>query len=445
MGKRPLFRAVWLTAGCVLSCAQATPEPEAPPSSVEVRAAPEPAPTASEDEQLARVLARVAKQRQLSALSPVHGSRLSRSEMAQRLREQMLQEIPPEVVEAQTAFLILLHTAEKDFDYLNAIRDLLGSELAGFYDPLTQSMVLAEELKGAEYDITLAHELVHALQDQHYNLKSLSVYAEDQGDRKSAIHALAEGDATSAMFDDMLSPRGQSALDLSEYAIGLQLRAGMAFSEQVGDVPALIKRSLIAPYDDGLKFVHALRRRGGWTAVNAAWSTPPETTEQLLHVEKYDAREPAVSVPVPDAPGPEWKDIYHDVLGEQTIALLLEEWAPRRVARSSAEGWGGDRVAVFRQAERYTFAWHIVMDDEPSASRLFQGLVPLLGDASLKGPPKAGTSPLCAERDGLGPVALKLVGRHVVVVAGPFSRNAEAAETEFSCAAARTWSNAVVK
>ena len=88
-----------------------------------------------------------------------------------------------------------------------ALRD---AQLLGFYDPKRKTFFVEGKLSGEEADVTLFHEFVHALQDQHYDLSHLGDFEEDGGDRQSAVHGLAEGDATSAMIDAMLKPSGST-------------------------------------------------------------------------------------------------------------------------------------------------------------------------------------------------------------------------------------------
>src|SRR6185436_3813647 len=99
----------------------------------------------------------------------------------------------------------------------------------------------------------------------------------------------------------------------------------------IGSVaPPIIVRSVMAPYSDGIELVHWARRRGGWAAVDELWRNPPTTSEQMLHPEKLLAREPAEPIGVPVAPpaGPS-AVLYHDVMGEQSVRLMFEEWLPR--------------------------------------------------------------------------------------------------------------------
>ena len=110
----------------------------------------------------------------------------------------------------------------------------------------------------------------------------------------------------------------------------------------------------------GLAFVQALYQRGGWARVNSAYDDPPQSTEQILHPEKYLANEQPIelaAVPLTDTLGTDWRLIADDVLGEWRTDLLLSANAderlriPAEAARSAARGWGGDRVQVYYNAK----------------------------------------------------------------------------------------------
>jgi hypothetical protein len=440
-----------LTAG-VVGCG---PAPEGPRAASPARPpeAQKPAPPAAAEREEAGVqtasavviaaLGAVSRARELAVKGEVRGVALSRAEMAARVRTTIEKEVPPEVMTAQAEMLIALGTAPADFDYGQAIVTLMSAQLAGYYEPSTKTMYLASDLAEAEREATLAHELVHALQDQHYNLENLVRYRPDQSDVQSAAHALAEGDATSAMFDQMLAPRAMKATDLSEELIGLQVRAAATFGVSGPGVPDVLKRSLVSPYVDGIEFVHFLRRRGGWAAVDAAWSRPPSSTEQLLHPDKYLSGELPVAVAVP--PPPEaaiGEPGYTDVLGEQSLRLLLEEWMPRASAVKSSAGWAGDRLAVWRFGERVAVAWHLVADDVASATRSEGAL--LRGVAAQRDPGAKGPSTPCAERAALGPLLVRRKGREVVVIAGPYQRQKAVTKAASTCEAASAWADRIL-
>jgi hypothetical protein len=405
---------------------------------------------ANPDEVVARALRTVSEIRGLPIKGKVDGKYIGRDEMVRRVKEQIHRDIPEKVLVAQDEILFSLGTVSADFDYETSILGLMGTQLAGFYDPKEKAMYMAQDLVGIERDATLAHELVHALQDQHYDLEKLISFKEDAGDEQTAIHALAEGDATSAMFDHVMAARGGRATDLGDEMLALQIRGSMEISPETQNVPTIVKRSVISPYVDGTMFVHWARRRDGWRAVDEAWKNPPKTTEQLLHPEKYAAREPgvAIAVPLPDPQGP--KDvIFKDIFGEQSLRLLFEEWMPRRRAVESASDWGGDRIAVFRDDKRFAVAWHVQFDTEAAAVRgleaFARGVLRDKVDVSAEeGAKAAKKGKLCRERKDAGPYAALRTGKHIAIVAGPYDRpSPTTARSAGTCANALKWAKSI--
>jgi hypothetical protein len=396
-------------------------------------------------------LAHVSRRRQLSAKGPVRGKTISRQKMLEHVRAQIRREIPERVVRAQNELLFGLGAAPVHFDFEVALLALMKAQLAGFYEPRDKTMYLLEDLVGAEREATLAHELVHALQDQHWDLGAKVKFEEDRGDAVAAYHTLAEGDATSAMLDHMLAPRGMKAIDMSDDLIALEVQGSVEIAPGTSDVPMIVKRSVVAPYVDGLKLIHWARRRGGWSAVDAVWARPPTTTEQVLHPEKYLANETGDSLALPPPfPGGPKAVLYRDVLGEQTVRLLFEDWMPQKSAVEAAAGWGGDRAVVFGEGDQVALAWHLRFDDESSAKRaataFARGILERKGKAyvPLEEAAKALKSgALCRERPDAGPFALVRKGRDLAITAGPFRRQGGSAKSAARCAAAQVWATTI--
>jgi hypothetical protein len=321
--------------------------------------------------------------------------------------------------------------------------------LLGFYDPKQKAFFVGGDLDGEEADVTLWHELVHALQDQHYDLSHLTEWQPDLGDGQAAVHSLAEGDATSAMLDAMLKPRGATALDMPD---GL-MRAQSVLGSAALTAPPILVRSLLAPYVDGLAFTNYLRRRGGFAAVDEAWRAPPVSTEQLLHPEKFLAREQPLIVPLasPPAHAPQLRERFHDVMGEQTLRLLFEEWLPASTAAAAAADWGGDRLTVFSDdaRKRWAIGWHLRFDSAAAAERAFVAFLRSAPLTERGHDPRALPDPaaavkrrgdkLCRARHVQGPLALVRHGSDLGVTLGPFERNTNGVAIDPDCSAALAW------
>ena len=162
----------------------------------------------------------------------------------------------------------------------------------------------------------------------------------------------------------------------------------------------------------------------------ASTCTPPVSTEQILHADKYASREPPVPVPAPTfaGVGPGFRAVLDDVVGEQGLRLMLEEWTGEEPARKAAAGWGGDRYVVARRddagARSVAVGWHVVMDTDADAAE------------SRISSPEAGK---CRERPKLGLLARRRRGRDLVFASGPYVRRGRETGGSGSRAAAGRW------
>jgi hypothetical protein len=442
------LRRAWLAAALALAaCGDARPmQPRQPEvvalADAKARPARRDGDDAGEPEQniairraVATMLERVARKRALPAKAPVPLKVLPRAEVLQRIREKTDREVPKGVLEAQGELLRAFGLTDPSYDFVRGMYELIEGNIAGFYDQDENAMFMPDDLPDAVIEETLAHELVHALQDQHFDLGKMLEQAPGDSDRITAGHALCEGDAMSAMFDLTV---GDAALVDTE-KLRLSMVASVALSGSGGTTPRVLQAALIAPYVDGFQFVQSLRKRGGWSAVDGAYKLRPTSTEQLLHLDKYDAREPPILVPEPPMPqaGADWQRVDADVLGEQGLRMVLEQLATRPLAADGAAGWGGDRFLVARRdaeggGSEWAVAWHIRFDGGKDAGEAEQLL--------KKWQPSA-----CVERTHLGPLAWKRSGDAVALVGGPYRIGADGALASASdCKLTSTWLKGVL-
>lgn len=412
---------------------------EAPPKATsaptaQVTATPtvevEPQIVASE-QALLTMLARVSKVRGLPVREKVNLRTLDRATIGQMLRKKAEDELPPAVLVNQTETMVALGLVKADYDATAGMFQMLGASIAGFYEPADRTMYLVKDLSKMERDTTLAHELVHALQDQHYALGPLLAYRPDADELLAAGHALAEGDATAAMVDVASNGKATLPIDMFEQEMRRSIE------QMAPDVPVVLRESLIAPYVDGYTFVQALRARGGYPAVDAVWKSLPTTTEQLLHIDKYDAHEAAITVADPsfDAladskKSRSFKPILKQVLGEQGLRIVLQSWSDVASAVIGAAGWGGDRCVLAEgqgsAAGERALACSFVFDteqDAKEAAKLFKGQAH--GD--------------CLARPDTGPFAWAQKKRDVALVVGPYLRTEKTVKSTGTCQEAKRW------
>ncbi len=247
-----------------------------------------------------------------------------------------------------------------------------GTSIGGFYSPSKGSIVLVsnnnENLHVSES--TLAHELMHALQDQHFDLTSFN---QSTRERHNAIDGLLEGEANN--IEAIYSNRCRNAWKgtcLSDTTGSGDGGDGLA---NIG--PYLIKYQ---PYSDGPAFVRHMRKQSGWEGVNDVYSNPPASTEQIIHPNKYPNDEPA-TVSVQDSASNGWTRLqpegrpnygevgeaglfamfmypYYESQGSTQIIPAndffnrnsegnLRKVDPLNYQSKPTNGWDGDRIVVY--------------------------------------------------------------------------------------------------
>jgi hypothetical protein len=353
--------AVILLAACGTSNGSATPTSvppsasptaatsAAPPSTGVQSAPPDPATV------YAQIEAQVQQIRGLTAKKPVDPKLLDEAKLKANVTASFEKDNPPALVDANERLYRLLGLIPAGTSLKDLYLKLLSSQVAGYYDSDTKELYVVSRSGaiGPTEKITFAHEFDHALQDQNFGLSKLQLDATGESDRSLARLALPEGDATQLMSE-------WAAANMTPAEL-LQMLKDSSDPEQtkiLAEMPAMLKDSLTFPYTSGLQFINQAKASGGWAAVDALYADPPASTEQVLHPDKYAARETPVKVAFPKdlakRLGNGWSVDYEDTLGE----FQLSEWlsaagkVPAGVAATAAAGWGGDRVALVRNGER---------------------------------------------------------------------------------------------
>ena len=275
---------------------------------------------------------------------------------------------------------------------------LLEENVAGFYDERPDKRRLYAVSEDRSFtpmnQIVLAHELRHALQDQYRDLYSyLGDEVTDFDDRRVAWMSLLEGDATLVMERFVKLRLGLSGDEASEG--GLE-SAGLGAPSlyDLPDAPPVVRDHLMQPYLAGLALCRAVRARGGATALRDAWVSPPESTEQVLHPERFFAREPPRRV-VPSLPAPSGARLLSEgTLGELLLRSLLEPGA-----EAAAEGWGGDGWRLYDAGSRTLLLWRSEWDT-PADAREFQTALRARFDRHATREPARGGFELFRNSDG---------------------------------------------
>jgi hypothetical protein len=311
----------------------------------------------------------VSQMRGLEFKRPVTPKLLTSEQLRSRLLDKFEQEWPREEARGLALTLAAFDLLEPETDLYPLYLDLYTEQVAGFYDPETQELYVVSAASGVNVSgrMTLAHELTHALQDQHYDLQELGYgqKAEHDSEYMAGLDGLVEGDASLLQAEYM---RQFSPLDW--------LRFGWEYSRldmsKFSQAPRAISAGLTFPYLQGGNFVKSLYASGGWAAVNAAFANPPQSTEQILHPGRYrmsDRPRLVTLPPLTDTLGSGWRLASEDIMGEFYARLHLEQHLQPITATLAAEGWGGDRYATYTNETQKTvaLAWYTVWDDEAEA------------------------------------------------------------------------------
>jgi hypothetical protein len=242
------------------------------------------------------------------------------------------------------------------------------------YSPLDKQILLVDKNKD---DSLLAHEFVHALQDQNFDLMKLLVVRPYNFDRTEAVFALIEGDA---MNVQRRAEEGDAygRKPLEEIMRQENNRFG-DYRKEVGQLfPPLLIETFIFRYRDGARFVEAVRRSKGERGVDELFRRPPVSTEQVLHPEKYAQGEAPRDVELDESAFASggWRGVTSTPLGEIGIRGLLMAGVADRDAARAAAGWGGDRAYLFEHASAANgqplFIWKTVWDRPLDAEEFFQ-------------------------------------------------------------------------
>ena len=314
----------------------------------------------------------VSRIRNLPIKNEIAVSYVNRDQLREEMKEEMEKEFDPAELATEEKVLKSLDLLPENADLAAVIEEMLSSEIAGFYDDETKELKLVSETPELNLmnQVTLAHEVTHALQDQSFQLARFLPEDSSNADSDLARLSLVEGDAT--LTEEEYTTSNLSGLDLVNLLLGsLGASGGLVNNSYLED-------SLLFPYINGLAFVGAVKERGGWQAVDAAYSKPPESTEQVMHPEKYFAGEAPVLVTIPDLAaiaGSGWSVTFDEVMGEFDALEMLQQDLPQSGARRAAAGWGGGAISFAEEPGGETLlAIEFTWDSEADAAEFAEAM-----------------------------------------------------------------------
>jgi hypothetical protein len=254
-----------------------------------------------------------------------------------------------------------------------SIERFAGSQVIGYYDPLSGQLVfIGTEDPTPVQKVTLAHELTHALDDQHFRLDRLNTLENECADEafQAALGAV-EGDATYFML-----VYAQRFLTLDE-----QLELGLGSAPSTTGIAPFVVELQMWPYTAGLSFIEAMDRRGGTEAVNGAMESVPVSTEQVIHPERYPnvAPKPINVEDLSPELGRGWTDLDVMGVGEAFLSIMLGLRLPPVTAEAAAGGWDGGTYRAWSDGEHVALVLSTVWDAPRDAAEFASATQQWLG------------------------------------------------------------------
>jgi len=307
----------------------------------------------------------------------------TREEANALLRDLMEREVPRDLVAAAQKIAERLRLVPPGYDLLAKQVEMLGKGVAGFYDPDGDCFYVVAGYgtsDPAEFQVTVAHELVHAYRDvdKDYWQRMLRL-CRTNSDEMQALNFLVEGDATLLGYAIGYAPPGGDAGSVVESFSRVEhpeALVELALADpELAPFPLVLKEPLIAPYIEGQAFAGAIFRAGGKEALDKAFDRPPRSTEQALHPEKYLSKPDEPMVVEGGDPtaalGDGWRLGFTDVMGEFDLRVMFAERLGRSRARAAAAGWDGARYWFCEKEGAASFFGATTVWDAPEEAREF--------------------------------------------------------------------------
>jgi hypothetical protein len=336
----------------------------------------------ADPKQVAAIEASVARIRQLDFTRPVPVVVTSPAQAQQMIVAQIARDHSDEDLQIGGRSGAMTGLYPPQLDLKGQTLALLRQEVIGFYNPATRQMVIVEnppepsDVGGgaggrAANAMVLAHELTHALQDQHFAIDRMLQQVKDNDDQTLALKSVAEGDATIAGF-------GYIAGHLNDEEVGELVRKlnGLPTNSaaDLRGIPLAVSVPMLFQYSAGAHFVAEAWRRGGWSSVDSLYRNPPRSSQQIMQPELYfDHPSPPEHIELLGYQEllPGWRKVDDDTYGELLLKLILEKnLTPNAPALAALPQWAGDRIITLRKGDQLTLLWLLAFH-QPAAAKAF--------------------------------------------------------------------------
>ncbi|MFN2543089.1 MAG: hypothetical protein ABR600_00765 [Actinomycetota bacterium] len=306
--------------------------------------------------------------RQLQYRHPVAVEAVTRKGLIAGIDQEFAHSFPVGQTDRRNIAWQTIGVIPKQTDLEGVVHQYLSSQVIGYYDPATKGLrYIGTENPTPIQRFVLAHELTHALDDQHFGLRRLNDIENGcQDEELEAATGAVEGSAvyfSSQVLTRFFTSRDQNAVSTNRPVL-------------LTGVPQFLINLLQWPYGDGTSFINALVRRGGVEAVNRALRDLPVSTEQVIHPGKYPGDVP-VPLDIPDL-GPKLGDGWHDLdveaIGEQWLSDMLGLQLDPLQAEPAAAGWDGGLYRAWRHGARSVVVMKTAWDTQSDAQEFARAM-----------------------------------------------------------------------
>jgi len=368
LGLRAIFLSLALFLGGVAVLAQ---EAAVAPPSPDSKPATDADFIAAADE----VLGQMSQITGLKLVTPLKKSLRSREEIRAYVIRQMNEEKNPAERYADQRSAEAFGLLPKGFDLDTFMVNVLTEQVEGLYDPKTHEFYIADWSPLADQRMVMAHELTHALEDQHFQIETWLKAARPNEDAELARDSVLEGSAMAAMVDYLMLGTGRSLKDVPDFDPGM-LIGDLGSTPTLQEAPPFLKDALIFPYLGGLTFSAAVMRNTGWSALPGLFEKPPVSTQQILHPVLYRSGKNPTSLTLPPLEkllGDNWSKLDENIIGEFGWKEVLKQFLDNDRAKNLAAAWDGDRYVVFeqKQTKKLILVTRLHLDSKEHAARFF--------------------------------------------------------------------------
>jgi hypothetical protein len=286
---------------------------------------------------------------------PVKKQLATREEVAKYVEKRMKEQGNGERFDRSAVSLKKLGLLPRDFNLREYMLALYKEQVEGWYDAHSKTVFLLDWVSPDAQKPVMAHELVHALQDQSYDLeKWLNVRKDAKDDtgqmvideQRAARQSIIEGQAMVVLFDYQLTSTGQTVESAPDLVAAM--RSSMVGEDSTplyAKAPIYLREAMLFPYTYGTDFeVAILTKRGKQAAFAGVLDSPPLDTHQIMEPAAYLSHEPQTEikvVPLEKVLGSGWHREDFSGLGEIDLSVILRQWGGPKIAAQLAPAWRG--------------------------------------------------------------------------------------------------------